>query len=268
MDGRGAPHQRPAPDRALSLAAAVAAAFLPLPALAAPSPTPSLDGLLASPPSADFVADTESSGTPIGRFDMGAYVEFLGPDNPTDALQALRDDGFVTGYGKSWTSQSIDGGMVELVIAFAGARGAQRWLKTAGVYARTSDFYAGQISVDGIGEYYGVKYANPPSQSFAQVVSFIKGNDYFLVGFVSSADDLDDSAATQGRRQYGFAPAESIRPADWPENASHLPFGLSADRLAVAALVAGLAVAALAGAVIVAAVLLMARRPVPPVPPG
>jgi len=268
MDARGVPcrrcRRRPRAERALIAAAVAACALIPAggAAAASPSPSPSLDRLLASPPSAEFVADTESAGTPIGAFDLGTYAESVGPADPTAARTALRDDGFVAGYGRSWTAQSSNDGLVELVVAFAGGRGARSWLATSASEARASDFYKGPVQVDGIGQYYGVRYSDPSAPSFADVISFVKGNDYFLVGFISDAADQTDAAATQSKVQYAFAAADSIRPAQWPENASSSPFGLGGDHLAITVLIAGLAAAAVVG-VAVGVVLLVALRRAP-----
>jgi len=268
MDARGVPcrrcRRRPRAERAL-IAAAVAAfalALMPAAGAAAPSPrpSPSLDRLLASAPSPEFVADTESTGTPIGAFDLGTYAESVGPADPTAARTALRDDGFVAGYGRSWTAQSSNNGLVELVVAFAGGRGARSWLATSASEARASEFYKGALQVDGIGQYYGVRYSDPSAPSFADVISFVKGNDYFLVGFISDAADQADAAATQSKVQYAFAAADSIRPAQWPENASSSPFGLGGGHLALTVLIAGLAAAGVVGVAVGTVVLVALRR--------
>ena len=253
---------------AAAVAALVAMSLFPIAgaAAASPKPSPSLDVLLAYPPSADFVADTESTGTPIGAFDLGTYVEFLQPADPPATKRTLHDDGFVAGYGKSWTSQASNVGLVELVVAFSGGRGARGWLEAAAADARSSEFFKSTIVVDGIGPYYGVRYANPSAPSFADVVSFVKGNDYFVVGLVSEADNIGDATITQSKHQYDFAAANSIRESDWPENA-RAPFGLQPGRLALTVLVAGLAMAAAVGVAVAFVVVVSARRrPAPPPP--
>ena len=275
MVGRGARFprlpRRPPAERRLTAAAAAAVTALWLSTLAvsaasSPSPSPSLDRMLAEPPSADFVEDTESSGTPIGAFDLATYVESVGAADSSATARALKDDGFVAGYGRSWTSQRSNVGLVELVVAFAGGHGARTWLSTAESVAKSSQFLKGRITVDGIDPYFGVRYADPSAPSFADVVSFVKGNDYFLVGFISDADNLADSAATQSKRQHDFAAAATVGEAQWPENASRSPlFPLTADRLAFTVLVLGLIAAAVVGLVTGAVVLRSVRRgPTPP----
>ena len=230
--------------RLTGLLAAAAVALIPLAAHASPSPSPSLDRLLASPPSADFVEDTESSGTPIGAFDLPSYVSFLDPPNPTPVESTLKREGFVAGYGKSWTQQSLNRGLVELVVAFAGGQGARRWLTANEAAAKSDEFYKGAITVNGLGAYYGVHYANPSGKAFADVISFVKGNDFFVVGFVSSADNLGDAAGSQSKLQYDFAAADTIRPPDWPENIRSSTSQIDAGKLSadvfVAVLVIGL----------------------------
>ena len=272
MDGRGGRSRRSRRRRSeRPLTAAAAALWLtlaaPAAALAAPTPSPSLDRLLASPPSPDYVADTESAGTPIGAFDLPTYVQTLGPADPNAAERALHDDGFVAGYGRSWTSQATSIGVVEVVVAFAGGRGAESWLKSAEADAKSSRFFKGSIEVPGLGQYYAVHYADLSAPSFADVVSFIKGNDYFVVGVISDAQNLGDSAAAQGRRQYDFAAAVSIAEARWPENAKQPPFGLSGGRLAVAVLIVGLGTAAVVG-LATALLLFRQRRSGPSSPAG
>ena len=235
-------HQRPDIERLTGLLAAAAVALIPLAVAASPSPSPSLDRLIASPPSADFAEDTESSGTPIGAFDLPSYLSFLDPPNPTPVESTLKREGFVAGYGKSWTQQSLNRGLVELVVAFAGGQGARRWLTANEAAAKTDEFYKGAITVNGLGAYYGVHYANPSGKAFADVISFVKGNDFFVVGFVSSADNLGNAAGSQSKLQYDFAAADSIRPADWPENMQSSRSQIDAGKLSADVFVAVLVI--------------------------
>jgi hypothetical protein len=181
-------------------------------------PAPHLESLLTSPPSG-YVEDTESTGTPIGEFDASAYLTYLGPDDPDAATATLKQDGFVMGYGKSWTQQSTGRGLVELVVAFSGGQGARRWLISSEVGARQGPYYKGDFTVSGIGPSVGVRYVDAKASSEADVVQFVKGNDYFLVGFITDGEDMTATAAAQSKLQYDFAAAESIPRSDWPETA-------------------------------------------------
>jgi hypothetical protein len=212
---------------------------------ATPSPSPALESLLAAPPPG-YVEDTESTGTPIGRFDAGAYAQYLGYDDPNATLMLLVQDGFVGGYGKSWTDQATGHGLAEIVVAFGGGAGARRWLATTASEARRNQYYRGDVAVAGIDPYAGVRYVDPQTTSQADVVMFVKGNDYFLVGFLSDGPDLSGAAAAQSKAQYDFAAAESIARSKWPENVH--PFSLPplaplvAGWVAVLVLVAGFVV--------------------------
>lgn len=187
-----------------------------LAAASTPSPSPSLSSLLAAPPTG-YVEDAESAGTPIGEFDQEGYVSYLAPVDPAATATALRRDGFVKGFGKSWTHPETGAGFAAVVVAFSGGRGARTWLETTRATARQDQYYQGDLVVGGLGVYAGVRYADPGSGAHADVISFVKGNDFFLVGFVSDAD-MADTAAMQARAQYDFAAAESIPRSEWPEN--------------------------------------------------
>jgi hypothetical protein len=203
---------------------------------AAPTPTVSLDSVLADPPTAGYAPDAEGSGTPVGHFDAGEYASYEG--GGADAMAALGQDGFADGFGASWTEQSDGRALVELVVAFTGGHGARSWLATAQAAAKGSDYYKGSIVVFGIGPYFGAHFADPTHPSYADAISFVKGNDFFTVGFYSKADDLGDAAAMQAKKQFDSAPNDSIPPAQWPENLSLLAGGLGVLKLAaIAALV-------------------------------
>jgi hypothetical protein len=203
---------------------------------ATPGPSVSLDTLLAPPPTG-YAADVEANGTPLGPFSATEYAGFVQADNTQAAASALSRDGFVAGYAGSWTEQTSGRGLVELVVAFSGGAGARSWLGTAQAAARASDYYKGAIPVAGVGPYYGVRYANPTVPSYADVVSFVKGNDFFTVGFVSSTDDLGAAAATQAKKQFDAAPPDSIPPAQWPENLSLLAGGIDSVKVVLLAAV-------------------------------
>ena len=204
----------------------------------APSPTPDVAGVLAPPPTSSYVADTESTGSPLGPFDAAEYAGYLHPDDPRATEADLTGDGFVAAYGAGWTEQATGRGLVELVIAFSGGNGARKWLASAQAGAQSSEYFRRSITVAGIGPYYGVHYVNPDAPAYADVVSFVKGNDFFTVGFVSTDDDLGEAAPAQARKQFDSAPADSIPPAQWPENLHLLAGGIDLLKVAVLAAVA------------------------------
>ena len=201
-------------------------AFLALATLvtaATPAPSPSLDKLLAPAP-AGYAEDTESTGQPIGEFDAHSYASYLGSDDPAPRLTELGRDGFVKGYGKSWSDQGTGRGLAEFVVAFSGGAGARRWLASTEAADKKDDLYKGTIALSGLGPSFGVRYVDDANHGEADVVTFVKGNDYFLVGFVSGAEDLSQAAIAQARAQFAFAPGESIPSAQWPENTRSFAF--------------------------------------------
>jgi len=242
MGGHGAQSPAPRrrnrrlPDSIPALIGATLISLVPLAASAGSGLSISLASVLAPPPASDYAADTEVAGAPLGSFDAAAYAGSLRPSDGSGTVSTLTRDGFVAGYGGGWTQESTGRGLQELVVAFSGGSGARSWLATAETAARSSDLYQGTIPVAGVGPYYGIHYADPAGPVYADVVSFVKGNDFFTVGFVSSTDDLAGVAAAQARKQFASAPPDSIPPAQWPENLRLLAGGV--DALKVAALAA------------------------------
>lgn len=198
-----------------SAIAAVVAMLQPAGALAAPTPSPGLDGLLAAPPAGYAVA---ASGSFHGRFTASDYVASY-RETAQAALGALQRDGFVDGYGLTWTQQSTGHVLLEFVIALKGGSGAKDWL----AYEKASDLSHPEFkhadAVAGIDPYYGVHLVSTSPAFVADAFSFVKGNDMFGVGFVSSKDDVASLATTQVKLQHDSAPASTIPPAQWPENA-------------------------------------------------
>ena len=212
--------------------------FSPLAVAPESTPSVSLDTLLAPPPSAGYSTDTESLGTPIGSFGAGDYAGYVQESDPSSTNLQLMRDGFVDGYGASWTEGTTGRALIELVVAFSGGQGARQWLSSARQAAKSSAFFKHDLQVPGIGPFFGVHYADPSRPSYADAVSFVKGNDFFTVGFVSTSDDLGNAAAAQAKKQFDMAPSDSIPPAQWPENLNLLAGGLAAVRHALAAAVA------------------------------
>ena len=205
-------------SRLIASATAAAVALLPVAAFASPSPSPSLDTLLAAPPASDYQEDTQDIALE-GSFGLNDYVSFLGPADPSGTQTTLQRDGFVSGFGRSWIQQASSHLLLEIVIAFSGASGAKKWLGTSEKLDEADRYYKNGISISGVETAYGVHFADPSTPAYADVAYFVKGNDYFIIGLVSPADDLGDSASTQTRRQYDNAPAYTIQPSQWPESA-------------------------------------------------
>jgi hypothetical protein len=252
---------REASVRRLIAAAALAASVLyPITAFASPTPSPTLDTLLAEPPASDYQENADLVSL-HGTFGMDEYVEFLSPKDPAVTKTKLKDDGFVSGFGRTWVQEASNHLLLEVVIAFTGRAGAQRWLGTSEVEDKADSYYKNAISISGIDSYYGVHFEDPATPAYADVVSFVKGNDYFLVGLVSTENDLDDAASQQTRRQFATAPPYTIPPSKWPESARS--FLAEPARLATTAgyVLGGVVVIALLTGLVLFVLLRSRRRP-------
>jgi hypothetical protein len=206
----------------LSLSIACAAiAFQPAVALAAPSPSPALSGVLASPPTADFT-ETSSSvpGSFEGAFDPKTFVTNTGAKN-ADAVQAtMQRDGFVDGYWRTWVQKTTRHVLVEIVIAFSGRDGADKWLRSSELADKSDPAYLHSLSITGIDAYYGAHFMYASNQSYGDAFAFVKGNDFFIVIAVSPKDDLGTIAADQTTAQYAAAPDTTIPRSQWPQSSS------------------------------------------------
>jgi hypothetical protein len=232
--------------------------LVPLDAVATPSPSPGLETTLANPPTSDFKEDASLMSI-HGTFDAHQYVQFLNPQDNQGTESTLRSDGFVLGFSRTWVQDASNHVLLEVVIAFSGRAGAKKWLGKSELVDKSDTYYRNAISIDGISTYYGAHFADPTTALYADVVSFVKGNDYFLIGVVSRADDLGDVAPQQTRRQFDAAPDYTIPPSQWPEAAGSIVVGhLLVPRWV--AFVAGGALVLIV-LVVVGSVLFMRRRP-------
>ena len=238
--------------RVLVVVCVLAMVAAPVASAASPSPSPSLDTLIA-PPVATGYADDTTTAIPIhGAFDLQEYVGFLSPADTSAVDASLRRDGFVSGFARSWIQQPSNHILLELVVAFAGGEGARRWLTESAAADKANPHYVKAISMNGIDPYYGWHLADAIGPDYADVISFVKGNDFFMVGVDSPVDDLASSVSGQTRRQYEAAPPYTIPPPQWPEGDRTFPFGQYAALLVL-----------LTGSIVVVAALVVrrARRP-------
>jgi hypothetical protein len=205
----------------LLCAIGVGAALLVQPAivLAAPTPSPGLDKILVAPPGTGFVEQPKSpaSGLFEGEFDATGYAKTTGTSNEAQTKQALDQDGFLKGYGRTWLSKATGHGYVEFVMAFTGGKGAKTWLRQSELADKAEPTYKQALTIAGIDSYYGVKLVDTVNKFYADAYVFVKGNDLVLVSYVSGKNDLATIAATQTKREFDSAPAYTIPPAQWPE---------------------------------------------------
>jgi hypothetical protein len=202
-----------------AFAFAVALAVAPLTVHATSSPNPSLDTVLAAPPSSDFAELTTS---PLnGKFTAHDWATLSA--NSNDAVQTeatLNKDGFVDGFGKTWAQASSGHALIEAVMAFRGGRGAHSALSGMEASDKSDTSYKKADTVNGISPYYGAHFVYTADQVIEDFFAFAKGNDVFGIAFVSSKDDVLDDATKQIQSQYSSAPGFTIPTSEWPENVS------------------------------------------------
>ena len=202
-------------NRVLFAAAATAFALTPVGAVGAPSPSPSLNTVLAQPPSG--FSELPTADFPNGAFTAHQYAQASNSAKADQIEKTLNRDGFVDGFGKTWIHNADQHALVEAVIAFTGKNGAKDWLSAAEAGDKTDPSYLHSDTVDGISPSYGGHFA-PSTGTVGDVFSFVKGNDVFIVGFISVKDDVLALAQSQAKSQYNAAPNETIPSSQWPEN--------------------------------------------------
>ncbi len=230
-------------SRLLSAAAIAGLAIVPITASATPSPSPSLSGVLMQPPS----GFSELPSSPFhGSFTAHDYAQASGSTKADQVEKTLNQFGFVDGFGKTWIHQADQHALVEAVMAFTGGKGARDWMTAAQKDDKSDPTYAHADSIDGIPTYYGGHFKYSSSNTEGDVYSFVKGNDLFIVGFVSTKDDVLALAQTQAKAQYSSAPNETIPSSQWPENqnkSAAYQLGWFIGRLLPIVVIVGIAVA-------------------------
>jgi hypothetical protein len=224
--------------------------------LAAPTPSPGLDTILLKPPGAGYKEEPKTTpGILEGPFDAAKYAQATAATDAGPTTQALARAGFVTGYGRTWVSAGSAHVWVEAVMAFTGARGAATWLRQSEAADKADPSYAQALTISGIGTYYGARLVDKVHKAYGDAFVFVKGNDVYLVTYVSNKNDLASIAATQTKKQFDAAPPLTIPQAQWPESkVTSSPF----DALKiVGAIIAGVLILGLIAA---AAIILRSRR--------
>jgi hypothetical protein len=200
--------------RSLGALVLVAPAMLPLLAAAAPNPSPSLAQIMLPAPSGYSV---QTSTVLSGSFTSHNLSSGWGT-KAAEAQTALEQDGFVDGYGMTVVDQTAQRGLIEYIVAFAGGQGAMNWLAYAEAGDKADPTYQHADSISGIDSYYG-EHNVYPSHDVSDAFVFVKGNDFFVVGFESMQDDVLNLAISRAKNQFDSAPSSSIPAAQWPENA-------------------------------------------------
>jgi len=210
-------------------------------AFAAPTPSPGLDGILIKPPGTGYKEEPKATAGIIeGPFDAAQYAQVTAAPDAAATAAALAQDGFLSGYGRTWVSAGNAHVFVEAVVAFAGAKGAKAWLRQSETADKADPSYAQALTISGIDTYYGARLIDKVHKIYGDAFVFAKGNDVILVTYVSSKNDLGTIAAAQAKRQFDAAPPYTIPPDQWPESnvVASSPFaGLKTIGLIVGALI-------------------------------
>ena len=209
----------------LATTAIAAFAFAPVVAAAEPTPSPALSTMLIAPTGSYTEQQDPTEDGPVTAQDYSASDSLV--------LAELQRDHFVQGYARTWVTPDGKHGVVEVVVAFGGHRDAVNWLSTFKSRS-TTPYLVRPITADGVDPFFGAHYANPSQPLYLDLGAFLKGNDFFTVSALSKADDLGDIATAQAKRQFDAAPAYSISPNQWPENAGRNSFNFNAPVLPLA----------------------------------
>jgi hypothetical protein len=184
---------------------------------ASPTPSPSIEQLLASPPTG---FSEVTSAAIHGHFTAHQYASNADVSKQTNIENTLTHDGFIDGFGNTWVHNVAKHVLVEEVFAFTGGRGALDWLNAAEVGDKGNTTFQHADSITGIDKYYGEHIFDSASNPnlYGDAFAFAKGNDVFVVGVVSIKDDALDEATSQTHTQYSVAPDQTIPSSQWPEN--------------------------------------------------
>lgn len=205
----------------------------------------------------DYVDDNDPAIPLRGQFNIDTYLSWVNAPNAASEGSRLQHLGFVAGFGHVWMQKTSSHLLLEAVIAFSGASGARQWMSRSESLDKTDATYAHAIAIDGLGAYYAWHGADPSAPEYADYVSFVKGNDFFIVIADSTFDDLGDTASVQSKSQFDSAPAYTVPPAQWPENSRRSFLSYPGALLAGFALLGVLAFLA----VVVIGVVIWAYRP-------
>ncbi len=237
--------------RILGALVGTASAMIPLSAAALVTPSPSLAQIMLPAPSG-YTSQTSSAIS--GSFTSSNLSSTWGTQAP-QAQKALEQDGFVDGYGITVINQTVHHALIEYIVAFDGGQGAMNWLSFTEAGDKADPTYRHSDSISGIGAYYG-EHNVYPSQDVSDAFAFVKGNDFFVIGFESTQDDVLNLAISRAKSQYDSAPDSTIPPEQWPENFKS-PTSQGAASQGAAFALGGLMAEGIAALLVVAVILLM-----------
>ena len=204
-----------------ALLALSAVAASPSPS-ASPTLSPTLDKILAQPP-AGYVAMSSTSPPKTGHVTAHDWAQQFDV-KAAEAERVLNQDGYVDGYNLEWAARSLHI-QNEFVLAFRGGKGAQQWFDYFKGALTSGPLYQHADTITGIPHYFGLHETQSSvyGQGYLDGFIFVKGNDVIGVAYISLSDDNVSLATAQTKIQYAAAPASTIPPAQWPENANPPP---------------------------------------------
>src|SRR5690348_78914 len=238
----------------LAATAVAALASASVGSAAQPTPSPALSSVLIAPTGTYAESQNPQDDGPVTADDYANSDSLI--------LDELKKDHWVQGYARTWVAQDQKHLVVEEVVAFGGHRDAVNWMTTFKSMS-ASQYLVRPITADGVDTFFGNHYAEPSRPLYLDQGAFLKGNDFFTVSALSQADDLGDVATKQAKRQFDAAPAYSIAPNQWPENAKSNSFNFSAAVMPVA-IGGGVVLVVLILAALVVVVVVTRRRPLQP----
>ena len=207
--------------RVAGIAAMVA--LVPTAGLAGGTPSPStLRSTLADPIDAAYVeADQGAPNTIEGPFDATRYADYAALTDPQyrqRALDGLKRNGFIAGYGREWYLPGTGNLLSEIVLAFANSSGAAAATAESKVNYSASKAITTFIDPAGVPNAFALTYRGADRFEWT-IVIFTKGNDVFGVTGGSDSDYLTGDVEAQARRAFAFAPADTLtasKPAATP----------------------------------------------------
>lgn len=185
-------------------------------ALAVTTP-PNLGDVLVGPPEADYVEHMSASG-PLDATTIASRSA-----NSGDAvLRQLSGWQFLRGYQKAWSQQRTRIDLTVLVFEFRLNSGATGYYSDVKSGAPRGSTFKTSFNTPGLKPAYG--YSTTDGVGW---LAFPKGNLFMIVGAAGTNGVPVDLVLSQGRRQYDFAPSETIaQPAAPPSNGPSLPLTL------------------------------------------
>ena len=215
--------------------------FALLAQVAAASPSPDVSGYLASAPGTDWVETGPTSDALVGVVTPQSYGAWAGDNGQSE--QAMRSDGFVTGYGRAWVQKGSQDSLREFVLAFNGTSGATHWFNDLKIFDQTSRYYTKDIATLSTSQAVGVEWTySDGGKEYS--IDFAKGNLAFDVTMDSDSTDLSSTTLAQAQSEFDAVPesgdvaltsSKNLRPAAWAIGISLVVFVilLSAGLLAL-----------------------------------